>query len=273
MAGSPWIDAMNRGTPGYKPEFGPGAWSWWDAAGKPAGPGSRTVQEGMLDKLLGTMGNLFGNSGAGAAGGAGTGGFSFQDGSGNPIGGVFPGAANTSLNVPAVWNPDIAAGSRGDLLGAAGKAQAVSSPYARGGPPTMADARPGMVDANRAAALSSQNQLNLSGLAGQAGSNLAQQQALASQMQGAQGLGNSMYGYGANEQLLGGDLANRQAQTGLAALMKLFGLANNLGADASDGGGRGIMDLFGIPKTQGSQNPHLFGQNGIQAMQPMMPMW
>lgn len=68
MAGSPWLDAQNRGTSGYSPEFGPGAWSWWDAAGKPAGPGSRTVQEGMLDKLLGTVGNMFGGGGAGGAG-------------------------------------------------------------------------------------------------------------------------------------------------------------------------------------------------------------
>ena len=89
----------------------------------------------------------------------------------------------------------------------------------------MADARPGQMDANRAAALQSMNTLNLSGLAGQAGSDLATQQALAAQMQGAQGLGNAMYGYGANEQLLGGDLANRQSQTGVDRLMKLFGLA------------------------------------------------
>jgi hypothetical protein len=112
------------------------------------------------------------------------------------------------------------------------------------------------VDANRAAALRSQNTLNLSGLAGQAASDLAQQQALASQMQGAQSLGNSMYGYGANEQLLGGDLANRQTQTGLSTLMKLFGLTGGLG---SSGGGN-IMDLFGIPETRASKYPHYFGQ-------------
>lgn len=63
MTGSPWLDATSRGTSGYKPEYGPGSWNWWDAAGKPAGPGSRTVQEGMLDKLLGTIGNMFGGSG------------------------------------------------------------------------------------------------------------------------------------------------------------------------------------------------------------------
>lgn len=177
---------------------------------------------GILDKVFGS-GGLFGGTGAAGAGSAG--GFNFLDASGNRIGGVGPsGQASTGLNVPPAWNPQIASSSRADLLGAAGTVPATSSPYAQGGVPTMADARPGQVDANRAAALRSQNALNLAGLAGQAGVDLATQQALASEMQGAQSLGNAMHGYGANEQLLGGDLANRHARTGLATLMKLYGL-------------------------------------------------
>lgn len=130
--------------------------------------------------------------------------------------------------------------------------------FSSGGPPTMADARALQRDSGTASALRSQNNLNLAGLQGQAGLDLSTQQALAGLMQGSQGLQNSMYGLGANEQLLSGDLGNRQLQTGLGMLGSLFGLAGGMGDQQAGGWQLGSV----------SGTPRMFGQHGTQAMNP-----
>ena len=59
----PWQDAMNRGIPGYKPQFGPSSWNTKSYV---------DPKYGMLKDLFGQIGGMFGGQGAGAgAGGAG----------------------------------------------------------------------------------------------------------------------------------------------------------------------------------------------------------